>query len=272
MLKIIFVALFCAGQNSYKFSNQTFFTIILQYLPRFFYLVTFTYGSYLSILRISHLEMSRFIINSSIFLSVIAINILTIIESIVNSENIIKLKFEFSSIKEYLNKCLNIQYSNDFSKQFLFKTTLSLFFYAVALLSIYVLNGHIEPIDIVIFFTTNYKHLTLIHIALHVEYLQYIYYIVNSQFNVIQYENATKIIQTDVRDICYALKLFKFVHFKLWRIGELINKRFGILLIVLMIVYLLESSYSMYWIIVHFHSHNGNRTIRKYLNFVFILS
>lgn len=241
------------------------FKIFLQYFPRILFLIVSVVISYKGVNMAAFSEISEFIVFVIILCLQTTINLLVIAESIFVPRAFNKLKSQFEYTTAYLETRLNVRIPmKEFKRNFMFKVILNIAMFLTTIAAARTKRAF-QPVDVLIFLSMNYKHFTTAHILLNVEYLKHILATLNRQFDGVQCEHALKVFNSNISEICFCFKLHKFVHFKLWKISQLINKRFGLILIALVMAYILEVSYSAYWIIVYWISNNTDITIfRKY--------
>lgn len=260
-----FIFFYFFGQNSFEFAKPSFFTKILQYIPRSLFLTV----TVIILVRSIHFnpfgDKSEFIVYIMLLLLETIINLLVTFESILLPNAIPSLLNQYKYIKNYFEKRLNAKVPMKIFKwNFLVKVSLSVAVF-LSMLATVRLTQEYKTSDAFMFLVSNYKHITAVHIMIYIDYLQHLLKTINVQFNTFQSEISMKVFDSNSKEMCYVLKTYKYVHFKLWKISQLINKRFGLILIALVLAFTLEVSYSAYWIIVFWLSNQmDSNMIRKY--------
>lgn len=199
------------------------------------------------------------------------INVVVIAEGILMPKVFVQTKNKFEELLSHLETRLNVCLPMaEFKRNFLLK-----FFVSISILFgktlVIPLRRSFRVSDALLLMISNYKHFTAIHILLYIDFLQFIFGAINSQLIAIHRLRrqcaAVLPFQSSANEVVFCLKLYKLVHFKLWKIRQLVVRRFGLILIPLMLANVLEISYSAYWIIVYCISDRESHVIiRKYEN------
>lgn len=277
-----FIFFFIWGQNSFEFKKQTILNKIIQHIPRLILFFLTIHISFESFTHIPFNDKSDFIVFIIIMLFEIILSILVLTESIFLSNFLIKSKRKFKKLENMLKIKLNVEVLIKlFEWNYLAKFILSFILFSISILSVRV-DRNFDFCDLLIFLVSNYKHITAFHILIYVDYLQYIFHIVNKHLDTIQSNYTVKVFDSSAREIYYLLKTYKYIHFEIWKISQLINKRFGLILIALVLAFTLKISSSAYWTVVYWLTYRRGATmIRNYeynffnfclfFSFVFVL-
>lgn len=276
--KCIFL-FYLLGQNSYEVrtSNYKFW---LQHIPRIFSLIL-AFAGICSHCDAQQYELKRMPLVMYILLAMaLSINVLVVLEYFTVTNGVQKLNSAYNDAVDYLERkiCVKIDYGH-FKRTFQCK--LQIIFWTCLLTfsikMIFVMYGQIPPSEIVLFLLYFLKHFTSVHILFHIEFVHFLVQTINTEFNPRNnhYELMSKSNQP-IHQSIHLLRRCKSIHLRVWKIIQVLNIRFGWILIALMLAALMDISYSSYWIWTQIHRAYHEHTqihllIRKYFHFFSLL-
>lgn len=265
------------GQNSYDFPAQKRFSVCLQHIPRTFFLIL----AFVGICRhfgaaqnqLQPVTLVMYIILAATF----SINALVVTEYFTVPNGVQKLNSAYKDAIDYLER--KIYAKIDFKRfERTFQCKVQIIFLscllAFSIKIIYVLYGEIPTSDIVLFLLHDLNHFTSTHILFHIEFVHFLMQTINREFdpNNNRVEFVIKNTHSRTVELLQTLHHCKCIHFRVWKMIQVLNIRFGWILIAVMLAILLDISYSSYWIWVFIHraSHEHiriSRFMRKYFCF-----
>lgn len=274
--KCIFL-FYLLGQNSYNLPAQCRYRAWLQHIPRIFCL----FVAFASICRICdawHQQQQPVsLVMHIIFAVTFSINALVFVEYFTVPNGIEKLNATYKDAIDYLERKMYTKIDYDyFERSFRCKLHVILWtcLLTLAIKMLFVSNGDIPAFETIWFLLYYLKHFTFAHILLHIDFVQFLMQTINREFdpNCEQFDFMIKMAQPKTIVLLQTVRHLKCIHFRVWKIVQVLNIRFGWILIALMLVTLLDISYSTYWMWVFIHRacYQGAeivRLMRKYFRF-----
>lgn len=266
------------GQNSYDLRVNKGFAW-LQHIPRIIYLLL-TIGM---IVRHCVIEGYRDRPEASVFYLILAlafaINVAVFLEYFVVTNGVQKLQFAYEAAIDYLKRKIHVELDYElFNRSFQchVKIVFWTFLTTLTIQIIFILSGNAKLTEFMIILFYYLKHFAAMHVLFHVEFVHFLMQTVIRE--IVSLKNRQEFMidtmQTKPIKLLQTLRHLKCVHFRLWKIIEILNNRFGWILIALMLATILDVTNSSYWMWVFVR--NGcheqiNRFIRNYFwCFVFV--
>lgn len=247
--------LFLLGQNSFEFRRDKKSAVLklIENLPRLVLAtntILIVHSTVVESSEITREELPVFILE---IILVTVSSALTITERFLSPLALGKTTKRFESVVDSLKRNLNIEIQLEpFLVTFLGKVAL------VILIRILSLNfklnfevKRLDSIEIIHFLVFNHLVVCVMHILCHVDFLQFILLSINREFSVIQADFAEKPKGNFEYEFPCCLIKFKMVHYKLWKISNLLNERFGAILITVVLYNTLTITFASLWIYVN---------------------
>lgn len=280
-----FFIFYLLGQNSYDLrANRA--SAWLQHIPRtFFIFLSAGIICWQSFFGGSSQKPGPLVV-IMILTMVFTINALVFLEYFLVPNGVRKLSFAYKQAIVCLEQKLYIKIDYERFRR-AFRCNLHIIFWAflltLALKVIFALYGNASINEFIFSFLYYLKHFAIMHILFHVEFVHFLLQTINTEFDPIinmfnanrkdfEIESTTK---SKTNELLVMLRNCKCAHFRIWKISQILNVRFGWILIALMLATLLDISYSTYWIWIFthksFHEHIPiHRFMRKY-SFFFVI-
>lgn len=175
------------------------------------------------------------------------------------------IKFEF--IIHYLAEQLQIYFKlKQFIQIYYFKCALIFFSWLLVIIIKTKIATNIIPIKLFTAwsFLLLMKTITVMHILFFIDLLHCSYKALNSHCESISCGILVKTAYSTNITYVSVLRHYKYMHFKLWACGNIINQYFGWILLILFVISCLEVTYALYWVFVYTAEGQRLRTIRKY--------
>lgn len=271
-------AFFLLGQNSFNLRvNKS--KVWPQHVPRVFIMLTvFT-------VICSHLAYERYVQRPMTLMNLIKLNVAVVINVLPSLEYFLipngvrKLNFAYEDTVDYLQRKLFVKIDFAlFKRTFQRKVFIVLFvFFSIVTIkcTIFAVWADVDAAEMTQFFIYYFRQFALMHILFHIEFVHFLMQTINVEFNPIklniQLHFTIKSIQPKTIELLLTLRHCKHIHFRVWEIFQILNMRFGWMLIALMLALLLDISYSSYWMWVYVHKSTTEhitpqRIMRKYLS------
>lgn len=282
--KCLFV-FYLFGQNSYDLPANTKCKRWLQHIPRIVYIAIAVGGIYRHC-EIEQLQERQMPLVMYIVLAVaFAINALVVLEYFTVPNGMQKLITAYKEATDYLERTLHAQVDYErFRRSFQCKVHMivwtCLMTFCVKI--VFVVVGAMPSSDIILFLLYYLRHFASTHILFHTEFVHFLLQTINeiNSVDTMHHERECDFLIKTIRPqnvvLLRSLAHCKRAHFRVWKIIQILNVRFGWILIALMLATLLDISYSCYWIWVFLHSATLecvelHRLIRKYFVRFFLL-
>lgn len=266
------------GQNSYAESRASKVSAWLQHIPRTFY-VLYTFALILRHYLVEgYQEKPEALVLHLILGLAFVINALVFLEYFSVPNGVRSLNFAYKEAIDYLERQIHIEIDYaPFKRTFQCRVQIFLwtFLATLALKMIFTINGDARHIEMMIVFFYYLKHFVCMHIAFHIEFVRFLMQTINREFDPSsnQHEYLIKMTQPKTCKVLQTLHHLKSIHFRVWKTVQVLNIRFGWILIALMLATILDISYSSYWMWVFIHNtcdEHINLFMRKYsIFFVF---
>lgn len=244
------------GQNSYIPPTNKI-CVWLQHVPRIFYILL-TFGVIVRhCIMGEHLQKPEALVSYVIWALTFAINAFVLLEYFVVPNGVRTLHLAYKDAIDYLEQKLHFKINYEPFKRS-FQCSLQIVFWTfLATLSIkfyFVLSGNANNTEFMLVFYL--KHFASMHILFHIEFVHFLMQTINMEFDPMenQQELMLKLVQPESVELLQKLRHLKSVHFRIWKIIQILSTRFGWILIALMLATLLDITYSSYWIWMYIHN------------------
>lgn len=189
-----------------------------------------------------------------VIIGAILTNVAVISQVICHRNDLNRLLHKSDTILDYLKNKLKLNVSLDaFKRQYLQKVSIIYTIYLVTVfIKISIGSTKISRgVQICTLLMQSSKILSSVHVLFYIElYNNFLGLIENQAYideniviNGFSFFNQPKSIEM--------LKHWKFIHFKLWEILQLINLRFGWILIMICLVHFIDASYAVFWVFLY---------------------
>lgn len=266
--KCLFI-FYLLGQNSY-IPRTNKITVWLQHFPRIFYILLTLAVIVRHYKNEGYLQKPEALVLYVIWALTFAINAFVLLECFLVPNGVRILHSACKDTIDYLERKLYFKINYEPFKQSFQCSVQIVFWTFLATVSIklyFVLNGKANNTEFMVVFYL--KHFASMHILFHIEFVHFLMKTINTEFDPMknQPDVILKLAQPKTVELLQKLRHLKSVHFRMWKIIQILSARFGWILIALMLANLLDITYSSYWIWMYIHNtcaEHINLFMRKY--------
>lgn len=286
--KKYFLVFFLCGQSSWIISVGRCGRVrFIRVLPTIVYFVATAMSTYSTLDHFRKLSSGRAKTDGTI---VCFVYFLSLLFSIVTVFNVFFFNREMSQLIQIFDQTVNhLQRSSDktfivesckFKRVYLKKCALIFTIFAFQLITKVVTQplrfGRPMHINALICIINFYQNVAKVHISLYVDLLLWCYklnadeiklgdghYDWDVSFTECRLKNQLKCV-INVNEYIDKLRHCKYVHFKLWKISQLINSHFGGRMMILLLNSFIDGLMSSFWLFLHLREANYRNLIRQY--------
>lgn len=163
---------------------------------------------------------------------------------------------KFQNLVFFLESELNIVFDkNEFMQHFRNKLIvfLSVIFGAAFAQVFTFFSWEITFSELTSFYLVNAKHFTVAYILIWIDFLKCILISMNRQLDIVQIHMSSRLFPSNIYQFLVTLKHYKLVHYEVWKVNQFLNRRFGWVLVIIVLANFLDISYSSYWLFVYIY-------------------
>lgn len=227
--------------------------------------------------------------SGTVFCLIQCFSLLVAITSVVNTvfynNEILALIHSFDRVIAYLQRASNQRITEHvfkFKRNYVRKCKVIFiiwaFYMSVFVVTSSLRKGRAMRIDVLTCIMNFYKILAKVHILFYVDLMLWCYELNMKQ--IIVMDDFTFVAATtgkrnrlsqkiNVKEFINHLRHCKYIHFKLWKISNLINSHFGWMIMVLLLISITEGLLALFWIFLYLRQPNYYNLPRKYCTFQF---
>lgn len=258
-----FVVFYLLGQNlivmhpNYQKKNSLKYQFIV-YFPTAFFLTLFFILT--PVIVIQQQTFQLFNSNSDAFMNYVFIlmgnllNAIIFVQIITATDGLYNLIDKLNLLLKYLHERLKLNVSlRDFANAYVKKVFLlfSIIFLTIVVKSFISSRRSTQLHQWCQLTFIAYKNLVIVHLMFYIDLMHFLYKMYNNYMDVMCYDILTNVMHSNGNHYLSVLKHCKYVHYKMWKIVNMINNYFGWILLLIIVVNFIDICYATYWIFIY---------------------